>query len=53
MGGLGEGLRRRPRCTGLDFLTHCEIPVADIAVAIEEFLATGQRPTLLPWQQMR
>lgn len=50
---LGEGPRRRPRYAGVDFPTHCEIPVADLAVAIEEFLATGQRPTLVPWQQVR
>ncbi|MER5266471.1 Imm1 family immunity protein [Actinosynnema sp. NPDC002837] len=50
---LGEGPRRRPRYAGVRFPTHCEIPVADLAVAIEEFLATGQRPTLVPWQQVR
>ncbi|MFD0201522.1 MULTISPECIES: Imm1 family immunity protein [Saccharothrix] len=50
---LGEGPRRRPRYAGIDFPTHCEIPVADLTVAIEEFLATGQRPTLVPWQQVR
>jgi hypothetical protein len=51
--GLGEGPRPRPRYAGVDFPTHCGIPVADLAVAIEEFLATGQRPTLVPWQQVR
>lgn len=50
---LGEGPRQRPRHAGVDFPTHCEIPVADLAVAIEEFLATGQRPTLVPWQRVR
>ncbi|MFD1146915.1 Imm1 family immunity protein [Saccharothrix hoggarensis] len=51
--GLGEGPRRRPRCAGVSFPTHCEVPVADFAVTIEGFLATGQRPTLVPWQQVR
>ncbi|MEJ2852064.1 MULTISPECIES: Imm1 family immunity protein [unclassified Saccharothrix] len=50
---LGEGPRLRPRYAGVRFPTHCEIPVADLAVAIEEFLATGQRPTRVPWQQVR
>jgi hypothetical protein len=50
---LGEGPRQRPRYAGIRFPTHCEIPVSDLAAAIEEFLATGQRPTLVPWQRVR
>lgn len=50
--GQGEGPRQRPRYAGLRFPSHCEIPVADLAVAIDEFLTTGQRPTLVPWQRV-
>ncbi|MBP2337149.1 hypothetical protein JOF41_003327 [Saccharothrix coeruleofusca] len=50
---LGEGPRMGPRYAGLRFPSHCEIPVTELAVAIDEFLTTGQRPTLVPWQRVR
>src|SRR3954467_12131405 len=50
---LGEGPPRRTVYAGIEFPTHCEIPVPNLAAAIEEFLLTGQRPTGVPWQQAR
>jgi hypothetical protein len=50
---LGEGPPTSPTYAGIEFPTHCEIPVVDIAVAIAEFLKTGERPTCIPWQQVR
>lgn len=50
---LGGGPTAPPTYAGVEFPTHCEIPVGDIASAISEFLTTGERPTRVPWQQVR
>ncbi|MEV8440040.1 Imm1 family immunity protein [Actinosynnema sp. NPDC051121] len=42
-----------PGAPGVDFPTRCVIPVADLAAAVEEFPATGPRPTRVPWQRVR
>ena len=50
---FGDGPTTSPTYAGIAFPTHCEIPVSDIAIAISEFLTTCERPTLVPWQQVR
>lgn len=42
----------KPRDTGSDrpFPANSELPLADIRTAVQEFLLTSKRPTVVQWQ---
>jgi len=41
----------RPVFAEVDFPSHCEIPRDRVEEALQEFMATGGRPSCVEWQE--